>query len=183
MTARIVILTGERGAGKITVCHKTIALAQEQGHTCGGILTLSYANDVRDVLNVHNGRARRLTIQPNDLDVGIHNPIVQGRFRFDLEIITWGNNILASTTACHMFVVDELGPLEIERGQGWQKAFDALQRNDFGLALVVVRPELVERAKLKLPARPTTILTVDTHNRDDLPNALSGMLEKESGLC
>lgn len=182
MTARIVILTGERNTGKTTACRKTITLAQAQGYICSGVLTLSDANDVRDVLDVHSGRARRLTIEPNDFDADGNTAIVQGRFRFHPEIMDWGNDVLAQIAACHLLVVDELGPLEIERGQGWQKAFDALRGNNYALALVVVRPELLEQAKLKLPARPTTILTVDIHNRDDLPNVLVETLEEESHL-
>ena len=182
MAARIVILTGERSAGKTTVCRKTITLAQAQGYICSGVLTLSDANDVRDVLDVHSGRVRRLTIEPNDLDTDSSAVVVQGRFRFDPKIMDWGNDVLAQVTACHLLVVDELGPLEIERGQGWQKAFDALRGNNYTLALIVVRPKLLRQAKLKLPARPTTILTVDTHNRDGLPNVLLEMLEEESRL-
>jgi nucleoside-triphosphatase THEP1 len=53
MPARIVILTGERGVGKSTVCRKTVGLAQARQYTCGGILTLSHSNGGRDVLDVH----------------------------------------------------------------------------------------------------------------------------------
>jgi nucleoside-triphosphatase THEP1 len=182
MTAHIVILTGERSAGKTTVCRKTITLAQTRGYTCGGILTLSAVNDVRDVLDVHGGHVRRLTVEPNDLDADSRAVVVQGRFHFDPETMDWGNDVLAHVATCHLLVVDELGPLEIERGQGWQKAFDALRGNNYALALVVVRPELLKQAELKLPAKPTTILTVDTHNRDDLPNVLLEMLEEKSRL-
>jgi nucleoside-triphosphatase THEP1 len=131
---------------------------------------------------VHSGRVQRLTIEPNDLDADNGAAVVQGRFRFDPEIMDWGNDVLAHAAACHLLVVDELGPLEIERGQGWQKAFDALRGNNYAVALVVVRLELLEQAKLKLPARPTTILTVGTHNRDGLPNVLTEILEEESRL-
>jgi hypothetical protein len=75
-------------------------------------------------------------------------------------------------------VVDELGPLEIERGEGWQKAFDVLRGNDFTLALVVVRPELLERAQRKLPSGSTTVVTVEMDNRDDLPDLLLDALER-----
>jgi hypothetical protein len=75
--------------------------------------------------------------------------------------------------------VDELGPLEIVRGQGWQKAFNVLNRGDFRLALVVVRPELVDQARLHLPPAPTTTLTVTHYNRDTLPGLMLETLEQE----
>ena len=146
-------------------------MARARGHTCGGVLTLSYAGDVRDVLDVRSGHVRRLT-----LDTA--SAVILGRFRFDPETLAWGNDVLARASTCHLLVVDELGPLEIKRGQGWQKAFDVLRGNNFALAVVVVRPELLEQVKLKLPAGLTTTSIVYTHNRDDLPNALLEMLEK-----
>ncbi len=79
-------------------------------------------------------------------------------------------------------MVDELGPLEIERGGGWLKAFDALRRPDFALALVVVRPELVAQAQLKLPAGATIVLTVRPDNRDDLSGHLLGLLQAGHSL-
>jgi nucleoside-triphosphatase THEP1 len=178
MAARTVILSGERGVGKTTVCRKTIALARAREYICGGVLTLSYPNDVRDVLDVHSGRTRRLTLEPN-----ANSPAaVMGRFRFDPETLAWGNDVLARAPACHLLVVDELGPLEIERGRGWHKAFDALRGNSFGLALVIVRPELVEQARLILPHSPTITLCVTPQNRDSLPGALLDILEGKSAL-
>jgi nucleoside-triphosphatase THEP1 len=74
-------------------------------------------------------------------------------------------------------VVDELGPLEMERGRGWVKAFDVLEDTDFTLALVVVRLELLVRVQLKLPTSATTVFTVTGRNRDGLPDALLKVLE------
>jgi nucleoside-triphosphatase THEP1 len=188
VAARIVILAGERGVGKTTVCRETIALARARGYTCGGIITLSCPNDVndvndiRDVLDVYSGRVRRLTVESNPPDTPASNSVVvQGRFRFDPETLAWGNDVLTHAPACHLFVVDEVGPLEIERGQGWVKVFDVLRENDFTLALVVVRTELLEQAQLKLPAGATDVLPVTSHNRDGLPGVLMEMLEIKGG--
>ena len=179
MTAGLVILTGERNVGKTTVCRKTVALAQARGYVCGGILTLSHADDVRDVLDVRSGCTRRLTVEPDGAGTpDADSAVVQGRFRFDPKAMTWGNDALARATACHLLVVDELGPLEIERGQGWQKAFDVLRGNDFTLAIVVVRPELLEQAQRRLPTASTTILAVNARNRDGLPDLLLEILSK-----
>lgn len=172
MVARIIVLSGERGAGKSTVCRETIALAQARGYTCGGLLTLSRPDDTLDVLDVRSGDVRRLTLEPDASPA-----VIQGRFRFDPETLAWGNVVLARAWPCHLLVVDELGPLEIEREEGWLKAFDVLRWPDLMLALVVVRPELVARAQLKLPAGATTVLTVRPDNRDDLPVYLLGLLQ------
>ncbi|MEE8390693.1 MAG: nucleoside-triphosphatase [Anaerolineae bacterium] len=171
--AHIVILTGERNVGKTTVCRETVALAQARGYTCSGVLTLSYAKDVRDVLDVRSGHVRRLTLEP-DTDAPT---VTLGRFRFDPETLAWGNNVLAHALPSHLFVVDELGPLEVERNEGWRVAFDLLRKTNFTLALAVVRPELLEQVQLELPTDSTTVLTVNKHNRDDLPATFLEMLE------
>jgi nucleoside-triphosphatase THEP1 len=174
MAARVIVLTGERGVGKSAVCREAITMAQAKGHTCGGILTLSHPNGTLDVLDVHGGDVRRLTA---DSDV---NPVVvQGRFHFDPATLAWGEEVLPRALSCQLLVVDELGPLEIERGEGWRKAFDVLHGNNFALAVVVVRPELVVQAQLRLPASATAVLTVAPDNRDSLPLVLLEMLERE----
>ncbi len=173
MTARIILLSGERGAGKSTVCRETVTLAQAQGYACGGVITSSHTDDVRDVLDVGSGQVRRLTVDAA-------SAVVMGRFRFDPQTIAWGNSVLARATPCHLLVVDELGPLEIVRGQGWQKAFEVLRGGDFGLALVVVRPGLLEQVRRMLPASSIEALAVETRNRDELPRVILGMLRGDA---
>jgi nucleoside-triphosphatase THEP1 len=173
MTTSIIILTGERGAGKTSACREAVTLAQAKEYACNGILTLTQPDGELDVLDVSNGETRRLTLPPDTKPA-----IVQGRFHFAPETFGWGNLILADATSCHLFVVDELGPLELEQRRGWTKAFDVLQRRNFALALAVVRPELVIKAQLCLPGSATTVLSVAPENRDGLPAALLEILER-----
>ena len=175
MSARIVVLTGERGVGKSTVCHKTIDLARTKEYACGGILTLSRPSGARDVLDVRTGDVHQLT-----LGHGTDTGVLQGRFRFDPATLAWGDDVLTSAAGCDLLVVDELGPLEIERGKGWAGALGVLRASGFTLALVVVRPELLVQAQLKLPASATTVFTVTRQNRDDLPDVLVTILEAEA---
>lgn len=179
---RIIILTGERGVGKTTVCQRVVALAQaEQGctqrdvliqYTCSGLLTLTHHDGGRDVLDVGSGDVRRLTLPP-----GADEGVVQGRFHFDPETLAWGNGVLSHVLACDLLVVDELGPLEIERGEGWVRALDVLRDATFKLALVVVRPELVVQAQLRLPTSATNVLTATLENRDTLPEVFLRILQ------
>ncbi len=171
--ARIIILTGRRGAGKTAVCRKTAALAQARGHTCGGILTIRRADDALDVLDVRGGHVRRLTV-----DAGATPAVIQGCFRFNPETLAWGNDVLRHAVPCHLLVVDELGPLEFERGKGWQAAFDVLSGRAFTLALVVVRPALIGQAELALASSAATVFNVTVENRDRAPQAMVEMLDR-----
>jgi nucleoside-triphosphatase THEP1 len=172
--ARMVVLTGERGVGKTTVCRETVALARGRGHVCAGILTLA-RDGIRDVYDVRSGETRRLTRRP-----GHDSAVAQGRFRFDPETLRWGGDVLARSMPCDLLLVDEIGPLEIDRNRGWIIAFDVLRSGCFALAVVVVRPELVSRAQLRLPGLESEVLVATRENRDRLPAVLTEMLKKEA---
>ena len=85
---------------------------------------------------------------------------------------------MANALPCDLLVVDELGPLELERGVGWTAALGLLQQSGFALAVVVVRPGLVARARDLLPTEEVTLLAVTRDNRDSLPQVIVGMLER-----
>ena len=59
--------------------------------------------------------------------------------------LIWGNHVLSNSTPCDLLVVDELGPLEIDRGTGWQAGLAAVDSKEYAVAVVVVRAELLGR--------------------------------------
>lgn len=65
---------------------------------------------------------------------------------FNRETISWANSFLKEAVPCQVLIVDELGPLEFEFNQGFVEAFGAISRGQFELALVVIRPELLNAA-------------------------------------
>lgn len=172
MAAQIAILTGERGVGKSTVCQKLAALAQARGYTCAGIITVQQAGDARVVLDVRSGALRPLTVAP-----AAAGAVVQGRFRFDPETLAWGGEVLAHATPCDLLIVDELGPLELERGHGWRGALDVLAAGGYTLAVVVVRPELAERVQRRFASSLVATRSVTRQNRVGAPMALLALLE------
>ncbi len=178
---RVIILTGTRGVGKTTVCRRAVTLAEERGYVCGGILTVAddiptdrQHRDARDVLDVSTGRWHRLT-RSSDGD----ETVIQGRFRFDPQVLSWGNTVLSQAVPCDLLVVDEVGPLEMERGEGWVSAFDVLRGGEYALAVPVVRTELIAQAQKKLDGCALEALTVTRENRDGLPAKLVEMVRRE----
>lgn len=161
--AQILILTGARRVGKTTVCSKAIRLAKKQDLTCGGLLTLAQ-HGVRDVVDVKSERRRRLTQCP-DATKGV----IQGRFCFDADTLRWGNRVLARATPCDLLVIDEVGPLELARSQGWTSYSNVLKAGRFALALVVVRSELVNRMRASLQGCKPRVVIVTPDNRNQLP--------------
>jgi nucleoside-triphosphatase len=171
MSGPILLLTGRRGVGKTTVCRQVVARAQAAGYACGGVLTV--AGDEpgqRSVVDLRTGDTRPLTTPAGG--------VRQGRYRFDPRVLSWASEALARALPCDLLVVDELGPLEIEREQGWAGALDRLHEGRFRLAIVVVRPELLARVQALLGSLSPSTLTVRPRNRDRLPSVLLAMLER-----
>lgn len=170
---RLIILTGERRVGKSTVCAELAALARQEGFRCAGIITLTAAGE-RDVVDVRTGVRRRLT-RPSG-----RGAVIQGRFRFSSETIQWAKDVLSRATPCDLFVVDEIGPLEVARGEGWASAVKVVRGGAYDLAVVVVRPELVETVSALLAPLQPEALPVNRENRSQLPGRLLGVLRELS---
>lgn len=47
---------------------------------------------------------------------------------------------------CDLLIVDELGPLEFNRGEGWIAGLTAVDSGSYQSALVVIRPSLLKMA-------------------------------------
>jgi nucleoside-triphosphatase THEP1 len=56
-------------------------------------------------------------------------------------VLEWGNLRLTQSVKTDLLMIDELGPLEFERQMGWTASFDLLKSGQFGIAMVVIRPE------------------------------------------
>jgi len=152
---RIVFLTGAPDAGKTPVCQRLVEAARHKGLRVSGLITeprrLSSGRIVQTVLNLRTGERRRLADYVG-IDEG--EPIgrgVAGRFSwtFVAESVRWGRHELdrCLTGGTDLLVVDQLGPLELLAGSGWVNAVRVLEEGDYGLAVVVVNPLVVERLR------------------------------------
>jgi len=175
---RIVLLTGERGTGKTHLCQRVVEEARRRGFSCTGVLSPALFDGQEKVgislVDVATGEERPLA-SAEDASQGLQ----WGRYGFVPSSLTWGGALLTRATPCQLLVVDELGPLELELGQGLVKALDVLAQGGFSLALVVVRPALLNEVTARLKGRQPIILEVTPSNRDQLPVQILSMLEGE----
>ena len=140
----IYIITGPRMSGKTTLVSQLVRCAQQQKWRATGIITLGEWRG-----------GEKLALYAHDLSSGERRLLARRdsaaqRWEFVTEALEWGNSVLASAVPTDVLVIDELGPLEWEEGRGWTAAFAALESGQYRWAFVVVRPELVERARLRL---------------------------------
>lgn len=142
------VLTGGRGVGKTVHCGMLAEQASVAGWDVAGLLSPAiFENGVKTGIltqNLRTGDSRPLAML-STLNVERSTFNVQlGNWLFNPSVIAWGNQILQSRQPCDLFIVDELGPLEISRGEGWVNAFDALRQVRYRLGVVVIRPECID---------------------------------------
>jgi nucleoside-triphosphatase len=96
------------------------------------------------VENLASKETRHLAVhdyKPNNLD---DDPI---HWAFDPLVLEWGNQVFAQAVPTDLLVVDEIGPLEMKRKQGWVNALHALDSRQYRQAILVMRPKLLAMAQ------------------------------------
>jgi len=162
---KILLLSGWREAGKTTLCERIVAAARRAGWDAAGVISppdLSRAGKTGiQVRDLRTGEQRLLArrSRPGEETRSSLTP----EWMFDAESLTWGNAVLRGAVPCDLLVVDELGPLELLSGQGWQAGIAAVDSGDYRLALVVARPELVEAASRRWPRLAVIVLGSPEH--------------------
>ncbi len=163
---RIILLSGEFENGKTTLCLKLLETAQTSGYSTKGVICPPvYENEIKtgiDVLNVESREQRHLAILRGSAIDGIYTT----RWLFDQESIKWGNEILLKAVPCDLLLVDELGPLEFERGEGWQNGLRAVDSRAFHMTVAVIRPRLMDIALQRWP--DAQVVTLTRENREEI---------------
>jgi nucleoside-triphosphatase THEP1 len=164
----IVLITGERGVGKTYLCQRVVDEARRRAYTCTGLLSPACFEGQEKVgislVDVASGEERPLATADD-----VPGEARWGRYRFVDCTLEWGTRVLAEAGPCDLLVVDELGPLELEKGQGFVRALDVLVEGRFCLALVVVRPELLDEVRGRLRGEELDVVEVTLANREELP--------------
>jgi len=175
MKAQRIIITGEIGAGKTSFCQHMARLGQQSGLKVRGILSLAVFDGGQKVsiqaVNLENAQNRLLA----------HKQDRKGEpgrlgWAFEEDVVQWVNGVLEESVPCDLLIVDELGPLEFDRGQGFQQGLELLDGGQFSAGIVVIRPHLVNRARKRWPdARevPVQMGENDSRQADQVFDSLS----------
>lgn len=174
----ILILTGTIGSGKTTLCLDLVKHLKKAELVVHGIVTppvVVNGNKVGiDLVDLQSGKKIHFACLKENVSTGLSTD----KWSFDAEAMNWGNQTLGHATPCQVLIVDELGPLEFERGIGLQNAVAAIDSSDFSVALVVVRPSLISAAKQRWPTAKLYTLTIETQ-----PAVLNDLIGKIMLYC
>jgi len=168
----IIIVTGNIGIGKTTVCQRVVEIVQSQGYGCGGILTYKASDKSILVEDIQTGEKETLA-DTNNLNQG---PRV-GKYTFSTKSIEFGIRAIERNTSAVLIVIDEIGHLEL-RGEGFAKVPELTRTGKMRNCILVIRSELLPAFLLQLP-NATLVFETNLDNRDRLPQEISTVLFEE----
>jgi len=163
------LLTGRRGVGKTSVCQAVVELARARGSSPQGVLGValfdgSGAKVGFEAVDASSGQRWLLGHTAQPLDGPRIGPYV-------LDSLGLERALDVLKRACNgpdLMILDEVGPLELERNDGFAPVLDILPLEGPGHLLIVVRPSLLPEIRRRL-GRDFGIYTVSEGNRDILP--------------
>lgn len=169
MDVNVWLVTGWRGSGKTTFCQEMLKIARTIGWDAAGLLSpAEFKGGLKESIwaeEIRSGKKCLLaaTHPQTETDLAF------GDWYFNQETLEWGNQVLQSSVPCDLLMIDELGPLEFNLSMGWVSALDIVKTARYRLAVVVIRPELLETAQPIL--NPNHIIQINGVN--ELPSLVS----------
>jgi nucleoside-triphosphatase THEP1 len=177
----VILISGARQVGKTTVLRRVRESALQLGRCVGGFLSVArfdpdtHTKTGIDLMDAATGDVIPLATIRGD------GPVQTGHYTFNPAALDAGLRYARVGQGADVFFVDELGPLELKQGQGWTGVIDMLRTRKFGVALVTMRPELLElaRERMALP-HDTPFITINAANRDLVAAELSAYIERST---
>lgn len=152
MTSAVTVLTGPRGGGKTTWCASLLVRARAAGVDIAGVASPAVFEAGRKTgIDVHDARTGDTRPLARLTELAEAPGLALGPWTFDRDALAWGDARLRGATPCRVLLVDELGTLELERGEGWTGGLAAVDSGGYRHAVVVVRPALVPVALARWP--------------------------------
>ncbi len=148
---KLFLVTGLPGTGKTTWCGELIELAQARGLRVAGLWSPAVFENGRkigiELVNLaDNKRWRLANLRGEEVTA-----VATIQWAFDPEVIALGDQSLQQLPPNDLLVIDELGPLEFMRGEGFTAGLDVLDAGDYRVAVVVIRPSLLPEAQARWP--------------------------------
>lgn len=177
---RAVILSGERGTGKTTLC---LGLARRIGDA-GGIVSPALFDDQGgkigfECLAARSGVRWELGRVKPEAATGTKNENSTGKFLFDNTGIRRAIDLIVESIGRGdgLTLIDEIGPLEL-RGAGFAPILPLLAGAPD--LILVVRPSLVDEVLTFVPDHSTRVFYLTSLNRETIDREITAFLNPDS---
>jgi len=174
--SQIIILTGEKDSGKTLVCNGLVKKFSGSFRKISGIISLGQYEKGKKIaicaIDLSTGEKKVLANYSPGWDP--ENP--QREWRFDQDVLKWGNEVLARAHPTDLLFIDEIGYLEFEKNEGWINALKILDSGEFHYAVIVVRPSLLKTTINRYPL--AEIFRIDS--RSDVESTISKLIKRFS---
>jgi nucleoside-triphosphatase THEP1 len=180
-TGQILLVTGARDSGKTTLCRRMVDIARKANWQVKGLVSPAIIKgDVKVGIGVEDlGSGKRFMLarlaEEGDSDALLRTP----KWIFDERCITWCNSVLEQAAPADLLVVDELGPLELEKNSGWTAALPLIDGKKYHLAIVVVCDEFLTTLQERWPAANTVTMTGANQIERIMENVIDLMMPKQ----
>jgi len=164
-----IIVTGETGIGKTTVCQRIIEIARNLGYTCGGIITYK-APDQGIIIEDVQTREREVLASINNIYEGPRTK----KYFFNSAGIEFGIRAIDRGVSYDILFVDEIGYLELE-GSGFVTVLELIGTEKVKSSILVIRKELLAAFLSQLGSEPL-IFETTSENRGELPRKIGAVL-------
>lgn len=138
----ILAICGNSGEGKTKLASLAFTQATKRKWSCRGVFCPAVFEDGQkkaiDVCLIPTMQNRTLAQL-----AGPGDEHVFGKWNMNLESIAWARDYLLDIQAADLWIVDEIGPYEIERGQGWAEILPLLPQLPAKKVLITFRPKLL----------------------------------------
>jgi len=158
----LVVVTGGHDAGKSFFCMRVVRAARRRGLSVGGLISHKLIVDGEEVRYGEDiGRAEYRLLYRCRPDAG------PSQRRPSLETVRWAEEVIAAAQESDLLVLDELGPLELYSGGGWEATLPLLERRADRLSLVVVGNGLLGRFNAAVAHHEMSLLELSTDTREE----------------
>jgi nucleoside-triphosphatase THEP1 len=176
----LILLSGPVGSGKTTLCRRLVDLAGRQGFQVAGVLTPAVVRDGIKVgieaVNLSTGELRRLASNDRGPTQYACAPGMTwvGQYVLDDHTLGWMAALCAealveadAAASDSLVFVDEIGRLELDRGEGLARLIPLLAQPRQARVIVIVRDTLLDRFLERVRGAECQVVVVDPQWRED----------------
>jgi len=139
--SQLVGIYGSSGCGKTRFVEELVRRLSEEGFSCKGVFSPAiFEADVKIGIAaqlIPSGERRQLARLARAGDGQVF-----GKWRMFPETMAWALEYLQTDVYSDLWVVDELGPYEVEQGLGWAAILPRLGNIPSKVTLITYRPSL-----------------------------------------